>query len=85
MGLNLSDQLPPSKDQTALGATQTQLVDWEDRLAQRRIDFAQRLSVTQDADVAEVFSNLVNEEAALQAALAAAQRLIQPSLLDFLS
>ena len=67
-----------------LGGTQTRIEDVADRLAQRGVDLASRLSLTEDADAAEVFSALVNEQAGLEAALAAAQRLIQPTLLDFL-
>jgi len=43
-----------------------------------------RLSETQDADVAAVFSDLVNQEAALRATLESTTRLMQPTLLDFL-
>ena len=73
-----------SVERADLGGTQTRIEDVAARLGKRGVDLASRLSVTQDADAAEVFSALVNEEAGLQAALAAAQRLIQPTLLDFL-
>lgn len=48
------------------------------------VDLATRLSQVEDADSIAVFSDLVNQETALQASLEAAARMIQPSLLDFL-
>ncbi len=69
---------------TDVGATQTRLDAWQDRLAERSVDLASRLSLVQDADATEVFTALVNEETALRAALSSAERLIQPTLLDFL-
>ena len=73
-----------SVERADLGATQTTLEDFDQRLGERRVELATRLSLVEDADAAEVFSALVNEQAGLEAALAAAQRLIQPTLLDFL-
>jgi len=50
----------------------------------RGVEFERQLSNVQDADTVSVLSELVSRETALQAALQAAARLMQPSLLDFL-
>lgn len=44
-----------------------------------------QLSSIEDADIAKVITDLASAEAAYQAALASAARLIQPSLIRFLS
>ena len=71
-------------ERTRVGMIDTQVAEWQTRLAERKIDLEIRLSDTQDADLAEVFSELIQQETALQAALDSTTRLIQPSLLDFL-
>ncbi len=73
-----------SVERTNFGANLTQLDTFEARLADRKVDLQGRLSIVEDADVAEVFSNLANQETALQASLQANARIIQVSLLDFL-
>ena len=45
----------------------------------------QQLSDVQDADAAEVISDLLLQESALQVALEGMARLVQPTLLDFLA
>ena len=77
------DQL--SEERSRVGAVGSRLVRAQDQLADRSVQLSLRLSDTQDADAAEVFSDLVNQENALRASLDAAGRLVQPSLLDFLS
>ena len=67
-----------------VGMTDTKIADLEARLASRKTDLQTRLSDTQDADVAAVFTDLVNQQAALQATLDSTTRVIQPSLLEFL-
>lgn len=76
------DQL--TEERARVGVIDTKLARAEDRLAERNLQLQMRLSDTEDADAAEVFSDLVNQETALRASLDAAGRLIQPSLLDFL-
>lgn len=71
-------------ERTRIGNVDRKLSSAQDRLAERTVQLEIRLSETQDADAAEVFSALVNQETALRASLDAAGRLIQPSLLDFL-
>lgn len=72
-------------ERAKIGTIDAKLSTWETRLASRRVDLATRLSDTQDADATQVYSDLVQEEMALQASLEATSRLLQPSLLDFLS
>ncbi len=77
------DQL--SVERTRIGATDAQLAAFRDRIGEREVQLTARLSDVQDADAAEVFSEIVNQEVALRASLDAASRMIQPSLLDFLA
>lgn len=76
------DQL--SSERTRLGAVATRIENASERLARRELDLETRLSEVQDADLARVVSNLVREESALEAGLAAMGRLLPPTLLDFL-
>jgi len=73
-----------SEERARLGVADGRIAGAEDRLAERLVQLEKRLSDTQDADAAEVFSDLVNQEAALRGSLDAAGRLVQPTLLDFL-
>lgn len=73
-----------STEQNTIGAVDSQLRRQEDLLSEREIQLTENLSDTQDADAAEVFSGLVNQENALRASLEATARVIQPSLLTFL-
>ncbi len=73
-----------SVERTRIGTVQAQMEQQEASLAQQSERLLNRLSEVQDADLAEVLSDLVTQEAALQASLSATTRLIQPSLLDFL-
>jgi flagellar hook-associated protein 3 FlgL len=58
---------------SAVGSTQ--------RTEVQNIEIASQL---EDADYAELWSNMAKEETALRSSLHAAQKLIQPTLLDFL-
>jgi flagellar hook-associated protein 3 FlgL len=77
------DQL--SVERTGFGAAATRLESAETRLAQRKLEAETRLSQLRDADLAEVVSNLAQQETALQAGLSGMARLLSQSLLDFLS
>lgn len=79
---NALDQV--SLERAKVGMTDTKVADLQSRLAVRKTDLQIRLSDTQDADLAAVFSDLVSQEAALRATLESTTRLSQPSLLDFL-
>ncbi len=72
-------------ERSAIGATSSSLDTAAARLAQRNVDLEIRVSELGDADLAQVVSELTQQEAALQAGLAAMGRLVQTSLLDFLS
>ena len=76
--------LQVSLERTDIGAIDSQLESFEQRLDGREIDLTQRLSDVQDADSIQVFSDLVNEETSLRASLEATSRLLQQNLLDFL-
>lgn len=76
------DQL--STERTRAGAVATRLDSASERLLRREVELETRLSEVQDADLAEVVSNLAREETALQAGLAAMARILPPTLLDFL-
>jgi flagellar hook-associated protein 3 FlgL len=71
-------------ERTHVGTTDVKLSDWQQRLSERDLQLQTRLSNVQDADAAQVFSDLVHQENALRAALDTTTRLMQPSLLDFL-
>ncbi len=76
------DQL--SGERTTVGASGSQLDAWELRLARRSEDLQSRLSDTQDADAAKVYSDLIQQQTALEAGLHAMSELVHTSLLDFL-
>lgn len=67
-----------------LGGLLARLERLEERLDLRQIDLLAAASEIEDADMAEVLSRLSADELAYQAALGAAGRLLQPSLIDFL-
>lgn len=73
-----------SIERTRMGAVSTRLDSATERHARRGVEIATRLSETQDADLAEVVSRLVQQESALQSGLAAMGRLLPPTLMDFL-
>lgn len=73
-----------SVERGRVGSIENQLIRQEDVLGERALQLTGNLSDVQDADAAEVFSDLVNQEAALQASLQATARVIQPSLMNFL-
>lgn len=73
-----------SEERTRIGSSDAKAELWEARHGQREADLTAQLSETEDADSVEVFSNLVQQEATLQASLEVTARLLQPSLLDFL-
>jgi flagellar hook-associated protein 3 FlgL len=76
------DQL--GEERTAVGASGSRLENWDQRLARRSEDLQSRLSDTQDADAAKVYSDLIQQQTALEAGLQAMSQLVHPSLLDFL-
>lgn len=73
-----------SIERSRVGALETSLERQEQLLSDRALRLTESLSDAQDADAAEVFSDLVSQEAALQASLSATARVIQPTLMNFL-
>lgn len=71
-------------ERSRVGAIDTKLVRQQELLADRELRLTEGLSDAQDADAVEVFSDLVSQEAALQASLGATARVIQPTLMNFL-
>ncbi len=71
-------------ERSAVGATDSALDRATQGLAKRAVDLEARTSDLRDADLAKVVSDMVQQEAALQAGLSALGRLVQPTLLDFL-
>ncbi|MBN2467037.1 MAG: flagellar hook-associated protein FlgL [Deltaproteobacteria bacterium] len=50
-----------------------------------KLNVTQMLSETEDADISQAITDLTTQEAMYQASLASAARMIQPSLIDFLT
>lgn len=67
-----------------VGAVSKRLDNTEENLRNANIEFQRVISDSIDADLAEVVVNLNTQTNAYQAALNAASRVIQPSLLDYL-
>jgi len=65
-------------------ANYTRLELTENQLKILKLNVENMLSETEDADIAQAIVNLKNEETAYETALAAAARVIQPSLINFL-
>jgi len=65
-------------------ANYTRLKLTEDQLEILKLNIEDMLSETEDANMAEAIINLKNQETAYETALAAAARVIQPNLLNFL-
>ncbi len=67
-----------------VGARQNRLELTENRLGDDELNFSERMSDNENADIAETIMNLKNEENVYSASLAGGARIIQPSLVDFL-
>ena len=67
-----------------LGNAERQADEVEARLQVQRDDVTTRIASLEEADVYEVYSDLVSQEVALQASLQVTSRLMSPTLLDFL-
>ncbi|AUM66975.1 flagellar hook-associated protein FlgL [Brevibacillus laterosporus] len=71
-------------ERAALGARSNRLELMTDRLDADSVSITSMMSSNEDADEAEVITNLKMQENVHRAALGAGARIIQPSLLDFL-
>jgi len=67
-----------------IGAKTNRIQLAEQRLGDIEVNLTNLQSKTEDADLAEVITNLKMDENVYQASLSAGSRLIQPSLIDFL-
>ncbi len=78
-------QLQLSLERTGVGASMTRLESARAATSDRQLEGTRRLSNVEDADTIAVLSELVEQETALQSALQAMARVLQPSLMDFLA
>jgi len=69
----------------SIGAKLDRLQDTSNRLEQVQIGLETLLSKAEDADMAETIMNLAQQEMAYRTALQVNGRVLQPSLLDFLT
>lgn len=67
-----------------VGGAESKADSFEDRLARDEQELASQVSLLEDADAYQVYSDLAIQEAALQASLEVTARMQQPTLLDFL-
>ena len=67
-----------------IGSRGVRLDTLSSRQDDQKLTATKRLSEIEDADIAELVSQLATHESSYQAALAAAARIIQPTLMDFL-
>ena len=82
----IDDIMTQLLDATALfGAKMNRLELIEHRLEDQLLNFRTRLSETEEADFIETLVQLEAQENALQAALNAGVRVLQPSILDFIA
>ncbi len=73
-----------SAERTIIGASDAQAELWEQRHRDNDAMLQEQLSEFEDADSIEVFSELVQQEAALQGAMEVTSRILQTNLLSFL-
>lgn len=71
-------------ERARVGAEAARLDAAKRALADASYETTRQLSLTEDADMLSVLSDLVSQETALNASLEAAARAVRPSLLDFL-
>lgn len=67
-----------------IGARSNRVDLISNRLEEENVNVQSLLSKTEDADMAEVMTNLTTEESIYQASLSTGAKIIQPSLVDFL-
>jgi flagellar hook-associated protein 3 FlgL len=73
-----------SSEFTAVGAADAQAELWEQRHLNRDALMQEQLSKLENADSIEVFSDLVQQEGALQGSIEVTSRILQTNLLSFL-
>lgn len=72
-------------ERSYLGAKINRVELHQARLEDLELNYTELLSQNEDADMAEVYMNLNMQESVYRASLSAGSRIIQPSLVDFLS
>lgn len=72
------------KASSEIGAKSNRMDLVKNRIADDTINFKNLLSQLEDADMAEVIMELINEENVYRSSLSVGARIIQPTLLDFL-
>lgn len=73
-----------SEERSQIGGAENRADSFEDRLRLQEQDLSGQISLLEDADAFEVFSDLASQEASLQASLQTTSRLLSPTLLDFI-
>lgn len=68
-----------------IGAKGNRVESYIDRIDSAKVVLTEHLSMTEDADLLQVITDLSAQESVYKASLAAAGRVIQPSLMDYLS
>jgi flagellar hook-associated protein 3 FlgL len=82
---NLTDGMQELLNQRAsVGAMVNRLETTDSRLNDLNYSFKSLLSEVEDADLTQLVTDLATQENSYNAALVAAAKIIQPSLLDFL-
>ena len=71
-------------ERAEIGGAEAKADSFEVRLRGQQEELATQVSVLEDADAYQVYSDLAAQEAALQASLTVTARMQQPTLLDFL-
>ncbi len=71
-------------ERAQIGGAEAKADSFERRLAGERDELVSQVSLLEDADAYQVYSDLAIQEAALQASLEVTARMQQPTLLDFL-
>lgn len=70
---------------SSVGARENQIDAAQDLISQNQITAKTRLGAIQDVDLAQIILDLQSQEVAYKGALGAAAKVLQPTLLDFLS
>lgn len=70
---------------SSVGARENQVDSAQDLISQNQITAKTRLGAIQDVDLAQIILDLQSQEVAYKGALGAAAKVLQPTLLDFLS
>jgi flagellin-like hook-associated protein FlgL len=85
MLFNLDESMTSSlATRASLGTNALRLESTASRLLDKELTYTRLLSEVEDADLTQVITDLASRENSYQAALMAAAKIIQPSLLDFL-